>query len=274
MHSAIRSDKVAATRLLLKQRTLDSDLTDSVRHTAQRNSQKRYRGEHLRLIRTHSLQQTARDDMAKSSIYYMDAILSELESRGCRLASVICKIKKLQEDVHRRKEIMKTGDDTEHGAGKSESYILNLPAEDTLSLVKAKVDQIPSLLDRDKEDIFSHVQSIEAILSRDSPTKGNGMSQARKDTLVRNRIFLCDEMNPQELFDFLIQSDVLTADHVEMIRLAGTRRGMCERLLDMLRTRDDEAFDALLGALVETKQTHIARRLEDREDDKMESVRL
>ena len=261
LHSAIRSDNIAATRLLLKQPTLDADLTDDEGHKAQCNAERSSQSEHLRLIRTHTLQQAAADDMEKSS-KYMDAILSKLESSDPRLASVVSKIKRLQEDVRRRKENKKTSDDSGQGTEKGETYILNLPSEDTLSLMKAKVDQIPSLLDRDKEDIFSHMRSIEAILKRDLPTKGNGMSQARKDALVRNRVFLCDEMNPQELFDFLIQSDVLTADHVEMIRLAGTRRGMCERLLDMLRTRDDEAFDALLGALVETKQTHIARQLE------------
>uniref|UniRef100_A0A8C4X1H8 Uncharacterized protein n=1 Tax=Eptatretus burgeri TaxID=7764 RepID=A0A8C4X1H8_EPTBU len=86
------------------------------------------------------------------------------------------------------------------------------------------------------------------------------MDEELRKRLRSLRIDLVRDMNPGSLFDHLVAEKIFTDDQVEEIK--GTRRAQCSKLLQDVERRGPRAFPALVAALVETKQHHLAELLQ------------
>ncbi|XP_078608619.1 uncharacterized protein LOC144880368 [Branchiostoma floridae x Branchiostoma japonicum] len=89
------------------------------------------------------------------------------------------------------------------------------------------------------------------------------MSSANQRLLINNRIEIMNNMQPQEVMDYLIQKWVLDADEVEEIRnTQPTKAKQVAALLDKLPYKYDQAFDIFVEVLKETKHGYLAALLQ------------
>uniref|UniRef100_UPI0035902408 caspase-9 isoform X2 n=1 Tax=Myxine glutinosa TaxID=7769 RepID=UPI0035902408 len=88
------------------------------------------------------------------------------------------------------------------------------------------------------------------------------MDENLRQLLRSLRVPLVKDMDPASLFDHLVTARIFTDDQVEDIKQQGTRRAQASKLLQELERRGPQAFPALVSALVETKQQHLADLLQ------------
>ncbi len=140
----------------------------------------------------------------------------------------------------------------------------NLSSSEILEMLKSNVNQAD--LDEElKESLRCHTQVMEDILQKAADMQKRDNSSKGPSWLARHRIFLCDEMSPYELFTHLAQRNVLNSDEVEEIRSAGSRRRMCEKILDVVATQNENVQREFLSALTDSGQDHIAKHIKQAE---------
>ena len=79
--------------------------------------------------------------------------------------------------------------------------------------------------------------------------------------LREQRVFLIENMIVTDVLDYLIQDFSLTADDEESIAdIAGPRAKM-RRMLDILQTKEEKAFHAMIEGLKANHCDHVVKRL-------------
>lgn len=89
------------------------------------------------------------------------------------------------------------------------------------------------------------------------------MSQEHKNKLQQNRGELVENMTPEEIFNVLIASQVITTAEVRRIKEKSPLESQNEELLNILIRRPDRAFYEFVKSLRRTLQGHLADLLED-----------
>ena len=86
------------------------------------------------------------------------------------------------------------------------------------------------------------------------------MTEAHKKALRAALSTICDCMEPASLLTSLESKFVLKRDDVDDIKMNGfaTRRQQVEKLIHLLQSKSDSAFDLLISALNETEQRHVS----------------
>ncbi|CAH1230230.1 CNTN5 [Branchiostoma lanceolatum] len=102
--------------------------------------------------------------------------------------------------------------------------------------------------------------------------EGDGMTSAKKLQLIRHRAVLVDKMSPEPVITYLSQSQVVGKPQVftkamgNYIISAPLREERNERILDLLPSRDDLAFDVFCEALrTMGKQAYLADMLDGKQ---------
>ncbi|CAH1230227.1 CNTN5 [Branchiostoma lanceolatum] len=96
--------------------------------------------------------------------------------------------------------------------------------------------------------------------------EGDGMTSAKKLQLIRHRAVLVDKMSPEPVITYLSQSQVFTKAMGNYIISAPLREERNERILDLLPSRDDLAFDVFCEALrTMGKQAYLADMLDGKQ---------
>ncbi|XP_026189032.1 caspase-9 [Mastacembelus armatus] len=88
------------------------------------------------------------------------------------------------------------------------------------------------------------------------------MDERHKKILQRNRTNLVRDLDPSDLYDFLLEKGVFTQDMIEEIKGSGTRRDQARQLVRDLETRGSRAFPLFLQCLQETGQHRLAELLQ------------
>ncbi|XP_062582020.1 uncharacterized protein LOC134243804 isoform X2 [Saccostrea cucullata] len=107
--------------------------------------------------------------------------------------------------------------------------------------------------DHDQSDSDSEERrSLDTVMSKEHKQK----LQLHRDTLVEN-------MTPEDIFNDLIASQVISTADVGRIKEKVTREAMNEELLNNLIRRSDRAFYELVKSLRKTLQGHLADLLDE-----------
>lgn len=96
---------------------------------------------------------------------------------------------------------------------------------------------------------------------RESRTSDKPMDEKQRNIIRIRRVELARDMEPRQLIHHM--ADVLTPTDEEEIKAIATRWGQCEKLLDVLPRRGEEAFDSFVKALKEVGQPFLADLLVD-----------
>ncbi len=88
------------------------------------------------------------------------------------------------------------------------------------------------------------------------------MTCENRRKLIKNRVQLAEEINPQEVITYLCEKQVLTSHMYEQIQSCKTRYEKATHLLDLLPRRGDMAYSIFCDALRSTNQAWLADLLE------------
>ncbi|XP_041355979.1 uncharacterized protein LOC121373401 [Gigantopelta aegis] len=88
------------------------------------------------------------------------------------------------------------------------------------------------------------------------------MSTRHKQMLQQNRDILVENMIPDDIFNDLIASKILTTADVGRIKEKNTRESMNEELLNNIVRRSDRAFHVFVRSLRKTLQDYLANRID------------
>ncbi|XP_037628124.1 caspase-9 isoform X1 [Sebastes umbrosus] len=89
------------------------------------------------------------------------------------------------------------------------------------------------------------------------------MEKSHKQILQRNRTNLVTDLDPENLYDGLLEKGVFTQDMIDEIKSSGTRRNQARKLVQDLETRGSRAFPLFLECLRETGQHSLAELLQN-----------
>ncbi|CAJ0957784.1 unnamed protein product [Ranitomeya imitator] len=89
------------------------------------------------------------------------------------------------------------------------------------------------------------------------------MEQRHRQILLRNRVRLVTSLQLEDLWDRLLEKEVFSADMVEEIQAAGTRRDQARQLLIDLQSRGSDAFHLFLQCLRGSGQHDLADLLQE-----------
>ena len=78
------------------------------------------------------------------------------------------------------------------------------------------------------------------------------MNEQQRHLLISQKGPLGDDLDPKNIFSYLLSKFVLNNDEVELINVKATRRGRVEELLRVLREKDSNAFLHFHDALQKT----------------------
>ena len=93
------------------------------------------------------------------------------------------------------------------------------------------------------------------------------MEKPYQDIIRSNWQKFCDSMNPTPVTDALYSEGFLSHNEYEIINAEKTRMDKVKKLLEMLRLKDVEAFQALMRAL-RRSQEHLFKRMVQQLKDK------
>ncbi|XP_054977314.1 caspase-2 isoform X1 [Sorex araneus] len=88
-----------------------------------------------------------------------------------------------------------------------------------------------------------------------------GMHPDHQEALRKNRVVLAKQLLLSELLEHLLEKDVVTLEMRELIQAKAGSFSQNVELLNLLPKRGPQAFEAFLGALRETKQSHLEELL-------------
>ncbi|XP_035686425.1 contactin-3-like isoform X5 [Branchiostoma floridae] len=146
----------------------------------------------------------------------------------------------------------------------------------SLRAEEAKCGKLLDMLPPRGDEAFEHF--CEALRTRvhlawlADTLEGEGMTSAKKLQLIRHRAVLVDKMSPEPIITYLSQSQVVGRPQVfskamgNYIINAPLREERNERILDLLPSRDDLAFDVFCEALrTMGKQAYLADMLDGKQ---------
>ncbi|KAK7503608.1 hypothetical protein BaRGS_00005147 [Batillaria attramentaria] len=89
------------------------------------------------------------------------------------------------------------------------------------------------------------------------------MNPAQKRAIQQNWTYLLEHITIEgtTLVDILYQKEILTDDHMELIRVQAVTKEKITKLLDILRRRGPNSFQGFLEALDESGQKFVADKL-------------
>lgn len=88
------------------------------------------------------------------------------------------------------------------------------------------------------------------------------MEEKHKKILRRNRTNLVGDLDPESLYDGLLEKGVFTKDMIDEIKSSGTRRDQARQLVQDLETRGSRAFPLFLQCLQEAGQLSLMELLQ------------
>ncbi|XP_078618107.1 uncharacterized protein LOC144885843 isoform X2 [Branchiostoma floridae x Branchiostoma japonicum] len=140
----------------------------------------------------------------------------------------------------------------------------------SLRAEEAKCGKLLDMLPPRGDEAFEHF--CEALRTRvhlawlADTLEGEGMTSAKKLQLIRHRAVLVDKMSPEPIITYLSQSQVFSKAMGNYIINAPLREERNERILDLLPSRDDLAFDVFCEALrTMGKQAYLADMLDGKQ---------
>uniref|UniRef100_A0A8C5R7U2 Caspase-2 n=1 Tax=Leptobrachium leishanense TaxID=445787 RepID=A0A8C5R7U2_9ANUR len=121
-----------------------------------------------------------------------------------------------------------------------------------------------------RSHIAAIVLALGVCLAVGAPAKMlGGMEDSHRKTLVKHRLFLLNEMLPDEVLEHLRSENILTQLMYDKIKAKRVTFDQNSTLLDLLPKRGPKAFSLFCRALRATEQEHLAERLEDELQDRM-----
>ena len=88
------------------------------------------------------------------------------------------------------------------------------------------------------------------------------MNKSHRRVLLKHRVDLTKDLEPNEVMQYLYQEDILTENDVELIKGGRTRKERVELLLDTIPRKGPKAFDAFISSLKrEIGTKHLAELL-------------
>lgn len=91
------------------------------------------------------------------------------------------------------------------------------------------------------------------------------MNKSHRKILLKHRLDLTTDLEPNEVMQYLYQEDILTENDVELIKGGRTRIEKVELLLDTIPRKGPKAFNAFVSSLKRENGTkHLADLLDVR----------
>ncbi len=88
------------------------------------------------------------------------------------------------------------------------------------------------------------------------------MLKSHRKILLKNRVDLVRDLEPNDLVNFLYQDDILSENDVELLKAESTRKKRAEMFLDLIPRKGPKAFDAFIESLRQENGTkHLAEAL-------------
>ena len=88
------------------------------------------------------------------------------------------------------------------------------------------------------------------------------MNKSHRKVLLKHRVDLTKDLEPNEVMQYLYQEDILTENDVELIKGGRTRKERAELFLDTIPRKGPKAFDAFISSLKRENGTkHLAELL-------------
>ena len=87
------------------------------------------------------------------------------------------------------------------------------------------------------------------------------MDEIHRQVLRKQRLTMLKDLETVGVLDHMYQSGSLSEDDCAQVKISGTRRERCQRFLDMLPRRGDNAYHVFLRALEKESLSHLAEEL-------------
>ena len=87
------------------------------------------------------------------------------------------------------------------------------------------------------------------------------MTKEQQEVLLRNHVFLVDEIHPADILHHLVQDEIITLDMQEGIEAATTRKAKAVELLKLLPRRGPRSFRCFINALKEAGQSYVIDKM-------------
>ena len=104
------------------------------------------------------------------------------------------------------------------------------------------------------------------------PNHNAGMKKEHQEALLRNHVFLLEEIEPGDVMNHLLQGAIIDMDMADHIESEKTRKARVAAILKILPRRGPRAFDCFVKALKDSHQEHVAMPLLDRENVEDEDI--
>lgn len=92
------------------------------------------------------------------------------------------------------------------------------------------------------------------------------MDRIHRDVLEHKRLFLLDNLNPNDILDYLRQDRIFDVEHSGEILSHKVVRDQSRHLLDKLQSRGPRAYACFIKALDSTKSEFLADALRKHEE--------
>ena len=88
------------------------------------------------------------------------------------------------------------------------------------------------------------------------------MDELHKKAIIKSYIYLVNNLDFNDIGDYLIQEEILNEEHCEEIKARNTRAERVREFLRILQTRGPRAYDTFIKALNKSNNGFIASHLE------------